>query len=222
VMPRPGFPCGLWEHGTTETDRSSPWDDETWSTSSSPWSAPPQTPHTPVPDHHQGEGRGTARRRCPDAHDPSAVRSHPRDLGDARRDRANPHHVHPLRHASAPWARCDDVASIHHRDRRSLGAERGGEAQTWPTHQPPSWRNAEEASPPSPLRWGLQHGREGWRGTGRRNGGASPVSVGERVLVAEGAVEPSAKTTLTACGRQYPGAIGPRELMAQVLRMPTR
>jgi hypothetical protein len=44
VMPRPGFPCGLWEHGTTETDRSSPWDDETWSTSSSPWSAPPQTP----------------------------------------------------------------------------------------------------------------------------------------------------------------------------------
>jgi hypothetical protein len=90
----------------------------------------PPDPHTPVPDHHQGEGRGTARRRCPDAHDPSAVRSHPRDLGDARRDRANPHHVHPLRHASAPWARCDDVASIHHRDRRSLGAERGGEAQT--------------------------------------------------------------------------------------------
>jgi hypothetical protein len=58
--------------------------------------------------------------------------------------------------------------------------------------------------------------------SGRRNGGASPLLVGAWGLVAQGAVKSGAKTTLTACGRQYPGAIGPRELMAQVLRMPTR
>lgn len=47
-----------------------------------------------------------------------------------------------------------------------------------PMRQPPSWRIAGKASPPSPLLWGLQQGRERWRGTGRRNGGASPVPVG--------------------------------------------
>jgi hypothetical protein len=56
----------------------------------------------------------------------------------------------------------------------------------------------------------------------RRNGGASPVPVGEWVLVAEGVVQPGAKTTLTACGRHYPWAIGPRGLMAKMLLMPTR
>jgi hypothetical protein len=41
-------------------------------------------------------------------------------------------------------------------------------------------------------------------------------------VVAEGAVEPGAKTPLTACGRHDPWAIGPRGLMAQMLPMPTR
>jgi hypothetical protein len=49
-----------------------------------------------------------------------------------------------------------------------------------------------------------------------------PLSVGAWVVVAEGAVGPGAKTTLTAWGRHYQWAMGLRGLMAQVLRMPTR
>jgi hypothetical protein len=44
----------------------------------------------------------------------------------------------------------------------------------------------------------------------------------EWVVVAEGAVEPGAKTTLTAWGRHHPWAMGSRGLMAQVLPRPTR
>jgi hypothetical protein len=58
--------------------------------------------------------------------------------------------------------------------------------------------------------------------TSRRNGGASPVSVGAWVLVAQGAVDRGAKMTLTTFGRHHPWAIGPRGLMAQMLPMPTR
>ena len=56
----------------------------------------------------------------------------------------------------------------------------------------------------------------------RRNGRASPLPVGEWVLVAEGAVEPDAKTTLAACGRRHPWAARPRRLMTKMLLMPTR
>lgn len=58
--------------------------------------------------------------------------------------------------------------------------------------------------------------------SGRRNGGASPVPVGGRVLVAQRAVEPGAETALAAFGRRHPWAVRPRGLMAQVLPMPTR
>jgi hypothetical protein len=86
----------------------SPPDDETSRKSSSPWSAPPQTLRTPVPDKYLGGGGGAddevTRRRGADAQAPSAVRSRPRGPWDARRDRINPHRVHGGGYSPAPWA----------------------------------------------------------------------------------------------------------------------
>jgi hypothetical protein len=56
----------------------------------------------------------------------------------------------------------------------------------------------------------------------RRNGGASPVTVGGWVLVAQGAVQHGAETALAAFSRRHPWAVCPRGLMAQMLPMPTR
>ena len=48
------------------------------------------------------------------------------------------------------------------------------------------------------------------------------MPVGGWVLVAQGAVEPGAKTARAAFGRRHPGAARPRRLVAQMLPMPTR
>jgi hypothetical protein len=61
-----------------------------------------------------------------------------------------------------------------------------------------------------------------WVATRRRDGGASPGTVGEWILVASVAVQHDTKTALAAFGRRHPGAVRPRGLMPKMLLMPTR
>jgi hypothetical protein len=78
-----------------------------------------------------------------------------------------------------------------------------------------------EAYPPETTPLGAAVWARRWRGEQPVHGGASPVLVGEWVLVAQGVVE-LVRDCSAYRGRHDPWAIGPRWLMAKMLLMPTR
>jgi hypothetical protein len=131
--------CGLHgshgghsEHGTTESGRSH---HRIMKDQKNP---PHPGAHTPRPHAHlfltiiRGRGKGTARRRCPDAHAPSAVRVGHRGMRETRGGRIDPHQTLTGGRTSALRAWLTPAACAlagHPRDHLPPTGQRAGTAQ---------------------------------------------------------------------------------------------